>query len=97
MDGGTMNSALIDLLNKRRDRAIAIILRTKEQECDRYLPPEQSAKLRKVVLDQVNNLSDMVVDLMGSLQDNSGVVLNEYYLQRLDDLHEMVSSLDGRL
>lgn len=91
------NSALIDLLNKRRDRAIAIILRTKEQECDQYLPREQSVKLRKVVLDQINNLSDMVVDLMGSLQDNSGVILNEFYLQRLDEVHEMVSSLEDRL
>lgn len=91
------NSALIDLLNKRRDRAIAIILRTKEQECDQYLPREQSVKLRKVVLDQINNLSDMVVDLMGSLQDNSGVILNEFYLQRLDEVHEMVSSSEDRL
>jgi len=91
------NSALIDLLNKRRDRAIAIILRTKEQECDEYLPPEQSARLRKVVLDQINNLSDMVIDLMGSLEDNSGVILNEYYLQRLDEVHTMVSSLEDRL
>lgn len=91
------NSALIDLLNKRRDRAIAIILRTKEQECDQYLPREQSAKLRKVVLDQINNLSDMVIDLMGSLQDNSGVILNEYYLQRLDEVHDMVSELGDRL
>ena len=91
------NSALIDLLNKRRDRAIAIILRTKEHECDEYLPPEQAARLRKVVLDQINNLSDMVIDLMGSLEDNSGVILNEYYLQRLDEVHTMVSSLEDRL
>jgi hypothetical protein len=76
------------LLNKRKNRAIAIILAYKEKECDQFLPEEQSQGLRKVVLDVLNDLSDFCADLLP--QD---VVWNEIYLERLASLHEMVSDI----
>lgn len=91
MERGIMNAALVDLLNKRRDRTIAVILRVKDQECDHHLPMDSSLKLRKVVLDQINAFADLAVDVITSLEDNSDVVLNEYWLERLNEIHEAVT------
>ncbi len=85
-----MNATLVDLLSKRRDRAIAIILRCKEQEIDRFIPMDESMKLRKVILDQVNSFADLATDLINSLSDNSDVVLNDLWLEKLDDIYEAV-------
>lgn len=84
-----MNSALMEMLAKRRDRSISIILGTKERECDRDLSREASQKLRKVILDQVNDLVDFAIDVCDSL-DTGGVILNEQYLTKLDELHDAV-------
>lgn len=83
MDQGTQ-----ELLARRRDRTIAILLRAKENECDQYLPPEVSSRLRKLILDQVNEFYQLATDLAG--QDRGGVVLNELYLQKLNELHEAI-------
>lgn len=85
-----MESPLMDLLARRRDRAIAIILRVKEQECDQYLPMDASLKVRKVVLDQMNAFYDVCADVVNSL-DNPGVsVLNEHWLQKIDEVYDHV-------
>lgn len=84
-----MESTLTDLLARRRDRAIAIMLRVKEQECDRHLPMDASMKLRKVVLDQMNSFYDVCADIVNSL-DSGGAVLNEHWLQKIDELHDHV-------
>jgi hypothetical protein len=67
------------LVARRRDRAIAIVLALKERECDAYLPEEASRKLRKVILDQFNELAALVGDVA-----DSGVILNQEYLEKLD-------------
>lgn len=86
-----MNSTLVDLLNKRRDRAIAIILRTKEQEVDRYVPMDQSMKMRKVVLDQVNAFADFATDVLTSYEEGqAGVILNDFWLDKLDQIYDAV-------
>ena len=79
-------TAILDLLAKRRDRAISIVLGVKEREADQYLPDHVKAKLRKVVLDQMNDLTDMLLDIARSL-DNGDVVLNEIYLEKIDRMH----------
>jgi hypothetical protein len=89
-----MSNVLTDVLAKRRDRAIAIILGVKERECDSILkstPDGKAAsdKLRKVVLDQMNELHDLYLDVMKSY-DTGEVVLNEDYLAKLDEIHEAV-------
>lgn len=83
------NSVLNDMLKRRRDRAISIVLATKERECDTYLPREVSMRLRKVVLDQLNELADFAIDVCNSL-DTGEVVLNEDYLSKLDEIHNVV-------
>lgn len=87
-----MQQLLGDILAKRRDRAIAIVLGVKERECDRHLPQEARSKLRKVVLDQFNDLHDLSMDLIRSL-DNGDVVLNEVYLEKLDAIYNTLQSL----
>lgn len=88
-----MQPVLTTILAKRRDRAIAIMLGVKEREADSYLPPEVSARLRKVILDQVNELTDLMVDLAASF-DTGTVVLNEHYLTKLDEVHRAVITSD---
>jgi hypothetical protein len=82
-------SALNEMLSRRRDRAIAIILGVKERDCDRHLPPGAQAALRKVVLDQLNEFYEVSVDIIRSL-DTGEVVLNEMWLQKLDEIHTAV-------
>jgi hypothetical protein len=60
-----------DILKKRRDRTIAIILGIKEREVDQILVnhPEghrASHALRKVILDQVNDFYDIALDVASS-------------------------------
>ncbi len=88
----TITSVLPEMLARRRDRAISIVLGLKERECDQYLPKEVQQKLRKVVLDQMNDLVDFAMDVCNSL-DNGEVVLNDIYLQKIDDLHDNMSRL----
>lgn len=83
-----MESQLTDLLARRRDRAIAIILRVKEQECDKHLPMEASIKMRKVVLDQMNAFYDLCADVVNSLDSSSPAVLNDHWLKKIDELHD---------
>lgn len=91
-----MQASLDALLAKRRDRAIAIILGVKERECDSRLSPDQSSKLRKVVLDQLNEFYDIVVDIMRSL-DTGDVVLNDVYLGKIDEMHTRLVGNGSRL
>lgn len=76
-----------ELLARRRDRAIAIILSFKERECDRHLPPEVSAKLRKIILDQLNDFHDLCADALSS---DERVVWNELFLQKIDEMHDVL-------
>jgi hypothetical protein len=60
-----------EILRKRRDRTIAIILGLKEREVDPLLLSEPggsraSTMLRKVILDQINDFYDMALDVASS-------------------------------
>lgn len=84
-----MDSAYVAIVNKRKDRAIAIILGVKEKDADPYLPSPASAKVRKVVLDQVNDLTDFVVDIIKSLDGGTSIPNEDYFLrleQKIDEL-----------
>jgi hypothetical protein len=81
-----MQAVLVDFLQRRKNRSIAIIMDVKEKECDADLNATSSTKLRKAVLDQFNEFYATCIDVMGSL-DTGEVVLNEEYLRKLDDLH----------
>lgn len=86
-----MNVILKDMLSRRRDRSIAIVLAMKERDCDGHLPRDASAKLRKVVLDQFNEFADFAIDVCNSL-DTEDVVLNEDWLMKLDEIHQVVTN-----
>lgn len=83
------NAILKEMLGRRRDRAISIILSVKERECDKMLSRDQSQKLRKVILDQMNDLADFSMDVCNSL-DTGDVILNEVYLRKLDAVYDIV-------
>jgi hypothetical protein len=81
-----------EILARRRDRAMAIILSLKERECDHHLPEEASRKLRKVVLDQLNEYHELALDLLRSI-DSGTTVVNEAYLAKLDEVLAVVLEL----
>ncbi len=83
-----------ELLERRKNRAIAIVLGVKERELDAQLTDEASRKLRKVVLDQFNDFSELCADLLESVGGTGGVVLNEHYLQKLDAIYEATARED---
>lgn len=76
-------------LGKRRDRAIATLLSFKERECDRHLPPDVSQRLRKEILDQINEVCDVAFDLIA----DSGVIWNEEFMERFDELSDKLDQL----
>lgn len=83
-----MPNPLMDMLARRRDRSISIILGVKEKEADGFLPKDVQHRLRKVILDQMNELVDFAIDVCNSL-DTGDVVLNEEYLRKLDHIYEV--------
>lgn len=82
------------LMNRRRDRAIAIILGLKEKDIDEYLPKDIQVKFRKLILDQVNDLTSFALDLIRSL-DDPNIVPNEVYWDRLEEKIDKVLALYG--
>lgn len=84
-----MDDAVRKILAKRRDRSIATILGAKEDLADPYMSQEDSAELRKVVLDVLNDYYDLCSDLLKSVQPD-GMVMNETWLDKIDDIHEAV-------
>lgn len=71
------------MIGKRRDRVIATILGFKEDSCDEYLPDDVSDKLRKVILDQINDVCNYAIDIA-----EEKTVVNEEFLKRLVSLEE---------
>lgn len=79
-----------EILGKRRDRTIAILLSYKEKEIDRFLPEDLSVAFRKTLLDHINDLCEFAFDLEGS----SGITeFNEVYIERLEDIYDKIHEL----
>lgn len=85
-----MNQAVTSILERRKNKAIAIVLGVKEREIDSSLAKELQDKLRKVVLDQFNEYHELCLDVIKSL-DTGEVTLNEHYLEMLDDMHSVLT------
>lgn len=74
-----------EMVRRRRDRAIARMMRYKEADLDRLLPPAVRGQLRKVILDEINDFADFVLDLVRSYEEaGTGVVLNELFFEALE-------------
>jgi hypothetical protein len=91
-----------EILKKRRDRTIAIILGLKEREVDPLLLQEPggsraSGMLRKVILDQINDFYDIALDVASSGEADTFEfnpdVWGSRIEGRLNDLHRAVASL----
>jgi hypothetical protein len=85
-----------EFLRRRKDRTCAIILTTVDREVtDR----DSREHVRKVILDQINDFYNAIVDVVNSM-DSGTVVLNELYLERLDQIDQIfrkvVSNGDSR-
>jgi hypothetical protein len=85
------NNNLQDLLDRRCRRSIAVILGVKEREVDKFLSPEVAAKLRKVIMDQLNEFSSLANDILDSATKD--IVFNELYLEKLEAVHRDVKAL----
>jgi hypothetical protein len=77
-----------EFFEKRRNRAIATILTFKDQYCDQYLPDNISSALREEILYQINQLSDIALDLL-----NEETYYNEIFFERFNKMYEMVSEM----
>lgn len=58
-----------DLVERRSRRAIALLLSYKEHNIDRYLPPPVQDALRKAILDEFNEFSSLVLDVVGFFEE----------------------------
>lgn len=77
---------ILALLDRRKNKAIRVILGTRER-----LFEDPDGAFRKVVLDEVNALFDEVRDILLSLQEDREVVVNQLYLDKLDAILQKVS------
>ena len=89
-----------EILKKRRDRAIAIILTLKEREVDPLLGLDgrrASDALRKVILDQINDFYDIARDVAASGEVDTYEFNPEVWSRRiegrLNDIHHAVVTL----
>lgn len=82
------------LLEKRRDRVIAVLLGLKERELDQYLPVEAQRKFRKALLDEVNGLVELGCDLLRSV-DTGNDVSNDYFRQLIEEIHSATVAGNG--
>lgn len=90
-----ISASVKEMLSKRKDRAIATILSYKDLEVDPHIPQEIRVQLRKVVLDQLNDLYDFSLDLIRSVESGE-VTINEEYVERLNAALDRVEGLvDG--
>lgn len=87
MDLDRFNDKRVDLaekvLFKRKQATCASLLSFKEDFIDEYLPHDISVKLRKEILDQINNLYESCLDVIES-SDGSFVIMNELFKERMD-------------
>lgn len=85
---------LVDqLIRKRKDRAIAIVLGIKEREVDPILKAQPggdkaSRMLRKVILDQFNELADLACDVATSGEGAKFWFNDELWEQRFQEMYQ---------
>lgn len=77
-----------ELIRKRKDRAIAIVLGIKEREVDPLLGKDEKSQrakrmMRKVILDQFNDLADLACDVASSGEASHTYFNDELWEARL--------------
>jgi hypothetical protein len=84
-----MQEQLKALLERRCKRSIGVILGVCEREIYDKLTETERKKLRKVVIDVLNDYQGMTLDIMESL-DTGDVILNERWLDKIDEIHRTI-------
>ncbi len=87
------NSMASNLVATRGNRCSAAILGWIEENIytEYEIDPSMQRKLRQQVLDQINMFKDLSIDIVKS----DTAVLNEVYVQKLDEIHEELRTLNG--
>ena len=78
-----------NLVANRSRRTVATILTWLENNVYEYLPEDVQVNTRSIVLSNVNDLSDLAMDIVKS---DTGQI-NEYWVTELKDLKERIDGL----
>ena len=83
----------VNLVSTRGNRCSAAILGWIEDNLykDVEISPAMQRRLRQQILDQVNMFKDLAMDIVKS----ETAVINEVYVQKLDEIHEELRTLNG--
>lgn len=89
-----------ELIKKRKDRAIGIVLRVKEREIDPILDElpngdRLSARLRKVILDQFNEFAELACDVASSGEAKNFWFNDELWEKRFEAIFEGLEQKAG--
>lgn len=76
------------LISTRGNKAIAIILSSKEELCDPHISQESAATMRKIILDQINDLVEFALDLSNTSGDT--IYNDEYMRRKIDAIYSEV-------
>ncbi len=89
----TKNSMASNLVATRGNRCSAAILGWIEENVykEYEIDPSMQRRLRQHVLDQVNMFKDLSIDIVKS----ETAVLNDVYVQKLDEIHEELRAING--
>ena len=78
-----------NLVANRSRRTVATILTWMENNVYEYLPDDVQVSARSIILSNVNDLSDLAMDIVKS---DTGQI-NEYWVTELKDLKERIDGL----
>ena len=78
-----------NLVSNRSRRTVATILTWMENNVYEYLPDDVQVNARSIILSNVNDLSDLAMDIVKS---DTGQI-NEYWVTELKDLKERIDGL----
>jgi hypothetical protein len=71
------SDAVRELVERRSRRMIALLLSAKERHIDQFLPPEVQDAFRKTILDEVNDYTSLVQEVIDLFEDKSPDLGNE--------------------
>lgn len=80
-----MSNGSVELLDKRCRKSIAIVMTAIEREA-----PDAVPGLRKVVMDQFNELNNLANDLL-----DVRTVVNELWVEKINEIHSVLVGSDG--
>lgn len=85
-----MDEEMVKAAERQRNKTIAAILTVKDELQD-VLSEEDAEYLRKTILDEINHYHNSVMDLLiPVVNSSSGAVLNEKYLEMIEDIHRRI-------